>query len=362
MAHLFVDISSHGFGHLGQAAPVLTALCQRLPNLRLTVRCGLSRHILAARLPEGFGHIREASDFGYVMKDAISIDHDASRTAYRAFHADFAGRIAREAEFLQRLKPDLVLTDVAYLPLAGAKRADIPAIAMSSLNWLDLARHFYGEEAWAAPIIAHLQAAYEGADAFIQLTPAMPMETLPNRRLVGPVARVASAEARSRLRDLLKIGADQTLVLVAMGGFDLNLPTDRWPTDPLLRYLMPATWDCDHPNAIAYAQNEFDFTELLRASDAVLTKPGYGTVAEAACNGVPMLYVRRDDWPEQDALMAWLHQVGRCREVKRENLDSGAWIDNLQALLAEPIRPPVMPRGIKEAVDVITGKLFSSSN
>lgn len=351
--HLFVDISSHGFGHLGQAAPVLTALLKRLPDLHLTVRCGLPRRILAARLPEGFVHIEEASDFGYVMKDAVSVDRDASRIAYQQAHADFAGRVQREADFLRSLRPDLVLTDVAYLPLAGAKAAGIPAIAMSSLHWLDLARHFYGEEAWAAPVIADMQAAYADAEMFIQLTPAMPMETLPNRQVVGPVARVASPDARQRLRKALGVSEEQTLVLVAMGGFDMDLPTDSWPTDPALRYLMPAAWDCDHPNAIAYTQGKFDFTELLRAANAVLTKPGYGTVAEAACNGVPMLYLRRNDWPEQEPLMTWLHQVGRCREVKRENLDNGAWTDDLNALLASEATIPVIPTGIQEAMALL---------
>ena len=41
MKHLFVDISSHGFGHLAQVAPILTALRAQLPALQLTIRCGL---------------------------------------------------------------------------------------------------------------------------------------------------------------------------------------------------------------------------------------------------------------------------------------------------------------------------------
>lgn len=351
--HLFVDISSHGFGHLGQTAPVLAALHQRLPDLRLTVRCGLSRHILAARLPEGFIHIREATDFGYVMKDAIHTDLAASRDAYQEAHGNFAGRVATEAEFLQRLRPDLVLSNVSYLPLAGARAAGIPAVAMSSLHWLDLARHFYRDEAWAQPVIAEMQAAYDAADAFIQLTPAMPMGSLHNRRQVGPVARVAPAHARNRIRQQLGVGADEVLALVAMGGFDLEIDTARWPQTPGLRYLLPAAWDCPHPNAVSYTPTGTDFTELLRAADAVLTKPGYGTVAEAACNGVPLLYLRRDNWPEQDALMTWLHQVGRCREVQRQALDSGDWVKDLQTVLAEPEPTPVLPTGVEEAADIL---------
>jgi hypothetical protein len=47
--------------------------------------------------------------------------------------------------------------------------------------------------------------------------------------------------------------------------------------------------------------------DLLRSVDAVIAKPGYGTFAEAACNATPLLYVRRQEWPEQDCLIEWLH-------------------------------------------------------
>lgn len=39
--HLFVDISSHGFGHLAITAPALNALAELAPDLRLTVRSGV---------------------------------------------------------------------------------------------------------------------------------------------------------------------------------------------------------------------------------------------------------------------------------------------------------------------------------
>lgn len=351
--HLFVDISSHGFGHLGQTAPMLAELRRRLPDMRLTLRCGLAKAVLAGRIPGDFIHIRETSDFGYMQHDAVSIDHDASRRAYQEAHTDFQARIAAEAAFLQRLRPDLVLSNVAYLPLAGAQAAGIPAVAMSSLNWLDLARHYYGREAWALPMLAEMEAAYASADLFIAPTPAMPMTGLARRRPVGPIARVAEPDARRRMRTALQIREDETLVLVAMGGFDMNMPTERWPLRAGLRYLMPEAWDCPHPAALHFSRSEQDFTELLRAADAVLTKPGYGTIAEAGCNGTPLLYLSRQDWPEEECLVSWLSRVGRCRQVSRASLDDGTWVADLEALLSQAPKPGVQPTGIAEAADLL---------
>jgi len=121
--HLFADISGHGLGHLAQAAPVLAALRARCPDLRLTLRSSLPRERLAARIPGPFTHCREASDFGFVMHDALNIDLPASADRYRRCHEDWPQRVRREAETLATLAPDAVFTDVAYLPLAGAAAA-----------------------------------------------------------------------------------------------------------------------------------------------------------------------------------------------------------------------------------------------
>lgn len=355
--HLFVDISAHGFGHLAQTAPVLAELRRRRPDLHLTVRCALAKRMLLTRIDEPFTHLRASSDFGYRQHDAVSIDHAASRAAYEEAHGDWETRVAQEAEFLQRLRPDLVLANVAYLPLAGAKRAGIPALAMSSLNWAELARHFYRDEPWAAPILAQMARVYGDAIATIALTPAMALTDWPGCHRVGPVARLAAPEARGRIRQDLGVGEGQRLVLVAMGGFDLDLPTDRWPQRDDLLFLMPEAWDCAHPAARRYSQTEQDFTELLQAADAVLTKPGYGTFTEAACNGTPLLYLRREDWPEQEALIAWLETVGRCSEVSRPALAGGDWLADLEQLLAQPAKPPVPATGIGEAVDILLSHL-----
>src|SRR5450830_779637 len=103
------------------------------------------------------------------MLDAVRIDFAATASAYRAQHANWRQRVADEAALLNRLQPDLVLTDVAYLPLAGAAQAGIPSLSMCSLNWADLFAHYFGRETWAASIHAEMLAAYRSAECFLRL-------------------------------------------------------------------------------------------------------------------------------------------------------------------------------------------------
>jgi hypothetical protein len=343
--HLFADISSHGFGHLAITAPVLQAVSEIIPNLRLTVRSGLPAAKLRQRIHCPFEHIAAASDFGYVMHDALSIDLVATAAAYRAAHADWPARVAAEAGFLAALAPDLVLTNVSYLPLAGAARGGIPAFAICSLNWADLFTHFFGHQTWAATIHAEMLAAYRSARTFLHVTPGMPMSALDNRHDIGPIA------ALGRRHDLGLLG--DKAVLIAMGGVAHQMPVDHWPRAPGVRWLVAADWQCKHPDTVAYESFDLSFTDLLCSVDAVITKPGYGTFTEAACNGLPVLYQRRADWPEQDCLIDWLHDHGRCREISGADLEAGKLSRALAELWQQT--PPPLPQadGARAAAEII---------
>jgi hypothetical protein len=343
--HLFVDISSHGFGHLAITAPVLNALAKIAPNFRLTIRSALPAAKLQQRIKTPYTLIADATDFGYVMIDATRVDLEASAIAYRQAHADWPTRVADEARFLTSLKPDLVLTNVSYLPLAGAATAGIPALSLCSLNWADLFDHYFGDQPWAKSIHAEMLAAYRSAQAFLRVTPGMAMDTLNNVQPVGPIAAFGT-------RHDLGLNGDKA-ILIAMGGIAHRLPVEDWPRLPGVRWLVPAAWNCRHPDAIAGESFGLGFTDLLCSVDAVITKPGYGTFTEAACNGTPVIYQRREDWPEQDCLIEWLTDNGRCQQIDAAALESGWLAAALEDVLNQT--PPSTPTadGIAQAAKAI---------
>lgn len=356
--HLFVDISAHGFGHLAQAAPVLNKLRHHRPELRLTVRSLIPAEKLRARLPGEFTHRCESSDFGYVMHDAVSIDLPTTASKYRALHANWPQRIAEEAKFIAQLNPDLVLTDVAYLPLAGAALAGIPSMSMCSLNWADLFLHFFGNQPWAAPIHRDMLAAYRSAKHFLRLTPAMPMPDLASHcQAVSPVATMGK-DIRGELQEKLGIDDDTRFALVAFGGFDKELSAKQWPHTRNLHWLVPQSWPVTRIDMTAFEPLGFRIIDLIHSVDVILTKPGYGIFSEAACNGTAVLYLRREDWPEQEYLIDWLEKNTRCREIEASTLLDGTTLTAaLEALLRpSPPRPPT-PSGAAQAALLISSYL-----
>ncbi len=352
MPHLFVDISSHGFGHLAQTAPVLQALSVRLPGLRLTIRSGLSEAQLRLRIAHPFEHRQASSEVSFLMHDAVRVDRAASARAYREFHADWPARVEAEAAFLSALAPDLVLANVSALPLAGARRAGIPSLAMCSLNWADQFAYLFAGEPWATGIHAQLQGAYAGADAFLRCIPAPVMPTLPNLIDVPPIARVGRAD-RSALAARLGL-RDERIVLVGMGGIAYPLPIADWPLSEGTCWVVREPPGVGRRDVICYRELGWHFSDLLASVDAVVTKPGYGMFVESAAAGVPLLYLRRDDWPEQEALIDWLRTEANCVEISATQFASGDLMPALQALMEKPRKSVVA-----DGAEIVAARLAS---
>ena len=357
--HLFVDISAHGLGHLAQVAPVLNALRPLLP-LQLTIRSALPTEKLQARIEGPFTHIAGQSDFGFTMLDAVTIDYPATAHAYRTQHRDWSERVAREAHFLTSLQASGVLTDVAYLPLAAAAQAGIPSLSMCSLNWADLFSDAFSGEAWAAPIHRQILHAYNSADCFLRLTPAMLMPGISRQQSISPLAALGQ-NRRQELESKLACRPEQKIVLIAFGGFDKDLGAADWPPIPHLHWLVPPQWGLMRTDMTAVDTLDMGFTDLLCSVDAVLTKPGYGTFTEAACNGTAVLYTRRKNWAEQDCLIDWLHKNARCCEISESNLLSGQIEDALTTVWQQTAPPRSLPSGNEEAAHFLANWLNQRS-
>lgn len=352
MRRLLVALSAHGFGHWAQTAPVLNALRERLPDLHLTVRSALPRPLLEARLHGAFTHQAASADFGMRMRSPMDVDVERSAAAYAELHAAWPQRLRQERAALAAASPDLELANVPYLSLAAAATLDLPALGMCSLNWADIYAHYCGARPEGPAIEAQIRAAYAGALAFLQPQPSMPMPDLACRRPVGPLATVGR-HCKVAASGALGLKPGERWVLVNLGGVAGGLSLRQWPQLRGVRWVVPAAWAAEHPAALAQETLGLGFTDLLASCDALVTKPGYGIFAEAACNGIPVAYARRGDWPEEAYLVDWLRRHGRAREIGRADLEAGRLEETLDALWATPAPAPVAPTGIEEAADIL---------
>jgi hypothetical protein len=227
----------------------------------------------------------------------------------------------------------------------------------SSLNWADVFGAYCSQFPRAAVVRARLAEAYARAELFVQPTPSMPMPSIRGGEVsVGPVARVGQ-NFRDRLIGALGANSGDHVVLMSMGGISTPIDYASWPRLGSVRVVVGSDETPDHPDIIPWRDTRLSYIDLLRSCDVLLTKPGYGHLVEAACNGVPVLYAPRDDWPETRSQIEWLERNGRAMPVTEADLRSGAWIGMVPKVLKLGAPSPPEPAGIGQTADLILERI-----
>jgi hypothetical protein len=360
-AHLFIAVTAHGYGHLAQVSAVAHGLRRRDPRLRITLAATVDAEFVHARMPAGIERLDMALDVALPMDGPLRTRWDEGLAIYAAFDADHERHLANQRALLTHIRPDLVLADIPWLPLMAARDLGIPAVGLCSLSWLDILAESPIGDRLPAALAAHLREAYAGAELFLRPAPSMPMAWLPNGRDIGPIAAVHPRDPAG-LRRRLGTSDGTRLVLMQFGGAgSLALPADAaLPPNTLL--LTPEPRLAARPDAqligAAAGPGAPAVAEVLASCDALVTKPGYGTFAEAACHGIPVLSVPRDDWPEEGPLAHWLAEQVPFRTLSQADFAAGHIAEPLAALLADGPAAPVPASGVDEAVDLLAAWLW----
>jgi hypothetical protein len=228
-------------------------------------------------------------------------------------------------------------------------------VALCSLNWADIYRHYFSGREEASKVLAHMEAAYQSARAFLCPQPSMPMQFLDNQVSVGPIA-AQGCQRREDLVQRLGLNSEQSLVLVAPGGIETRFAIENWPEGQGIHWLVSECWQVQHPDASPLEHTGLGFPDLVNSCDAVLGKCGYGTVTECVLNGTPLLYIPRPDWPEEQSLLQWLEAHGAAVELDPECLVTGKFKDIVQQANSRTITSPAAT-GISQAADYLYGLL-----
>lgn len=355
--HLVVVISGHGFGHAAMTAPLIYALQQSCPNLRITIRAKLPEQFLRSVMPFRFEHYQESTDFGMVMHDAFNVDLKKSLARYQQLHQHWQDNITAEVERLTQLQTDYLISNIAYLPLAAAKQMGIPAIAFGCLNWAEIFQYYFNDQ---QQIHTQIFDAYARADVTIRTQPAMPMAGLESKT-VGPVACIGT-NRRALLLDRLALADNSRLVLASMGGIKTEMNIEKWPVIDGVHYIIDAQTPAGRQDFSSLSDIDISFIDILCSADLFLTKPGYGSFSQAACNKTAVLYVERPDWPEQRYLCDWLNLYTPCNSITRQQLNNGQFSSELSSLLQQSPASILPAMGLDSAVNILLNTFKSTSD
>ncbi len=352
-------VSSHGFGHATRACAVMAALQNLLPGVHFEIFTLAPGWLFADSLSTGFTLHTLETDIGVSQATALVEDIPLTLQRLDGFLPFDGTRLAQLSEQVSGSGCAGVVCDIAPLGLAVARRAGLPSVLIENFTW----DWIYGEYATEAPglqaHIDYLRRAFELADYHIQTTPAHPRP--PTHLVTAPVSRRPKA-SRDEVRDRLGIPRGAPAVLSTTGGIPEEYAfLDRLAQCRPYHFILPGNWparqasDRDLPGNVTLLPHHSTFyhPDLVHASDAVIGKAGYSTVAETYQAGVPFGYVLRARFRESEVLQRFIEDEMPAFEIPEPTFRDGSWLERLPDLLALPPRPRRDSNGADEAAAFI---------
>ncbi|MBH0180447.1 MAG: hypothetical protein HP490_01885 [Nitrospira sp.] len=350
MPLLWAAISAHGFGHAAQVVPVLNALGRLVPDLRVLLRTMVPASFFEHRLTVPWELSAVQQDVGCIQNGPLTIDVDATWRAHHRFHLTWDDRVQAEVRAMRAARPDVILADTPYLAIAAGAQAACPTVALVSFTWdLILSEFPAPPDIAGSTLLQSIQQAYAKADLALRITPAPKMTLVTTFIDIGPIAEPA-ASAREHLAALLQLAPGERTVLIGFGGVpQASLPFEQLEPLTGYRFLFDGPIPSHSTRVISTKSLPLSFKTLQASVDLILTKPGYGTLVEAVALGIPLVYVRRYNFADEQSLVDYLHRYGRGVELTTEDFLLGRWKPAIESAFNLP--KPTTPAAATGAED-----------
>jgi L-arabinokinase len=344
-------ISGHGFGHASRCIEVINAILAKRPETRIGVRTSAPRWLFDLTVKGKVTYSVLECDTGVVQSDALTLDEADTIRRAAAFHSDLVTRAASETRILRELGAGLIVADVPPLAFSVGASAGIPAIALGNFTW-DWIYADYPRVRLAPSLLPTIRTAYAKASMALRLPMSGGFEAFGNVRDIPFVARHASLP-REEVCRRLKLPADKPIVLSSFGGYGLpSFETDTLSKTKKYTIVTAVNIPLSrarHEAVIAERKGAFigineeamydagvRYEDLVAASEAVVTKPGYGIISECIANDTAILYTSRGHFPEYDVLVEEMPKYLRSAFISQDDLLAGKWDSHLDKLRAQP--------------------------
>ena len=352
-------ISSHGFGHASRASAIMEALILRDPGLHFEIFSGTPEWFFRDSYLTGYTFHPGAVDVGLVQKSPM--EHDLPQTVRTVtdYLKSIPEKSASLAEILKKTDVQAVICDISPLGIAAGEKAGLPVFLFENFTWDWIYEMYLPECPAFEKINENLRELFALADYRMQSEPLC--DPLPDADiLIPPVSRRPRYKA-SEFRKMLGIPDGQRVGLISMGGIpeDLEFAVNSGiPDDVTL--LLPGTFERTEfrGNKILLPHHsEFYHPDMVHASDFLIGKAGYSTIAEVCAAGAAYGFISRDNFRESEVTSAFLRGRTNTLEISRERFEAFTLDEEIGKLLEMGKTDPQPVNGSVIAADFILQKL-----
>ncbi|MDQ2800893.1 MAG: hypothetical protein M3Y13_14775, partial [Armatimonadota bacterium] len=238
-----------------------------------------------------------------------------------------------EIAWLKREGVQCVVSDVPPFPLRAAREAGVPGVAVANFTWHDIYAEYVQTDD-DVELLNQIETEYAmAARALISplCTPYIDGQ-FPQVEHVPLIAR-RGRNLRAALTESLGLAPGTHLGLLYVGGWGLDI---NWAALGALKdwvFLLDRALPISVANVRTFDQTEWRYADVAASVEAVISKPGYGTLTECIANSVPLVYVPRQGFAEYAALVDGMTPWGGGVLLSDVDFFAGRWRNALQTAL-----------------------------
>jgi UDP:flavonoid glycosyltransferase YjiC (YdhE family) len=352
MKRIAFFISPHGYGHAARSSAIMTAIVKRVPSVIIDVFTLVPESFFRCSVSGTLNYHRFESDVGVAQRTAMEADLDGTVTKLKNFLPFNEATIARTVQTLKQAQCELVICDVSPIGVAIAKSAEINSVLIENFTWDFIYEPYAQQDIRFVEYIQQLREIYASANFRVRTQPACDFRLEAN--FTSNVVYREAKTSRDEIRMKFRLDSDEKLILVSMGGIltDLQPLSKSWNkrsnSNLKLVFAAPAPVQSivREGNVVAVPFDEY-FPDIVNASDAVVAKLGYSTLAEAYASNVPFMFIPRLDFREAEATAAFAVEHG-AKAISEQQFLSGEWLNSIPDLILDRRRVETRSNGADE--------------
>lgn len=352
-------VSPHGYGHAGRACAMMEAVAARRPGVKFEIFTRVPRWFFADSLPPGceWDYHDVLTDIGLAQKSPLEEDFEESVRRLDEFYPLKLEQVGKLAEAIQALNCRLIVCDISPLGIAVAKAARVPSVLTENFTWDWIYEGYLEIEPRLGRHVDYLRDLFATADHHIQTEPVSHRWGRPDLT-VRPVSR-RPRQSRVETRAALGVEEDEPLAMVTMGGIEEkfeNLNHERGLEDIRL-LVIGGVEKLERRGPVIRLPHHSTFyhPDLVHASDAVVGKLGYSTLAEAYAAGTRFLYIPRRVFRESPPLEEFVRREMTGHRITDEEFRNGGWLAGLGELMRKERPSGERVNGADQAAEFLCG-------
>jgi hypothetical protein len=347
-------VSPHGFGHAARLSAVADAVHRRITGCRFDIFTSVPAWFFRNSMTAPFTYHSADTDLGLVQQTPFRADVKQTLMKLNEFLPFDPYQLSYLSYLVRRYACELILCDISPLGLAVGRQTGVPTLLVENFTWDWLYEGYLPEFTEFEKHIRYLQRIFDSANYHIQAEPVCVPQ--PADLTVRPIWRRFRSPP-SFLRKRLGIPEEDKMLLITTGGIPENLDfLDTLRKWKQVRFVLPGAGSQSESegNLILLPHNSpFFHPDLVNASDAVVGKAGYSTLAEVYGAGVPFGHVSRSDSRESRKLTEFVDKEMIGLAIEETEFYNGSWMEKLLVLLPKPRQQPREINGADQVAEFI---------